>query len=317
MYSVDDLISDIESCKGILLKEERGVGAPREYLDAVKLVVDYVASYIETKEPGFDGNWHVSIPISICSKFDMFDKLHINVEVEDIGYEANEKSGKGRVINFRFPELAIWRATKPIYVADVSIDIGAFSNGRILAKQSLSSTLIHELNHKIDEYYRTVKSKEDISNTFLQGQAYHAFEESFGKDNIFYWVIYRLFSTTELDAYISGIYGDLESLNSERENFKQDIQKTLSYRQYLVDRKHVTSLKDVSDRTWSLLLDYFRKYPILSPIPKDTHPTVPKLKQAFISKANKRLDAMLRGFGRVASYYYDMQEKTETKSEMA
>jgi len=323
------IIKLVENCRGSLISEERGVGAPPDWLDAIKEITDWVASYIKDNSPGFDNKWHLRIPSRLSSLFRIFKRLNIDVNVEDIGSDANDISGNAEVDTFKFPDSKMndidpdtkYNINSPqvFYTKPVDMTINAVSNGDILNRVSLSYNLLHELNHKIDEYYRTVNSKQKIGDTFTQAHEYTAFKQMFGGENAYYHIIYRLFSESEQNALISSLYKELEEMDSSRNNFKKDLKECFAYKAYDWLRKCINAISQENNmRTWELLRDFFIQYPRLSPLPKTNlnNVSLTTFRNAFIKKSQRELEKLFRGLGRVASYYYDMHEESLTEISM-
>ena len=304
-----------------LLREERGVGSSQEWLELCKEITDYVADTVKYGSSEGDG-WHISIPKRLTEKFEIFSDLDIEVTVTDLGEEAKTQSGGGK---YMVQSNQIVTSSGKFWMPSL-IRLQGFSNGRSLVRQSIYNSLIHELNHAFEHYSRLSKiynvPEKDYDGVLNQTKALNLLQHELGlKDrDTFWWIIYRLHSTTELDALIAGVYGELAGKSSLRVDCKKDIKNLSAYvvwkactdtLDYIVDHEHDSHVLDVFDTVYDTFRDPdFRE--VLAPICPVSNPKNVSRNgfiKAFIEKTKRRLDQLLRGIYRTASYYYDSQEK--------
>lgn len=309
----ENLVQNVMNNRGLpLLTEERGVGASREYLDIVKAVVDYVADTIKYGNT-FNGKKEcvLKIPQSICKRFDRFSSLEIKVTVKDIGELSKIHTGGGHINIPLFTGVYKDKLSMPVVIY-----LSSYSNGDTLERRTVAEPLIHELNHARDTFERLngAGCSYNPSSPMAQADAYHIIEGKVSPQ--IGQIIYRLFSSTEVNALISSVYGDLSSINSKREYFKDHIRLTGAYNIYLQLLDIVKMIEEDPDdfqEDFETLIQMFAtdyRLDCLNPMPHcRRHPDIATFRKAFVEKAYKSLNAILRGIGRVASYYYDVTEE--------
>lgn len=375
LTETDMLVTSVNSYQGNgfpLLLEERGVGCSREWLDIIKEIVDFAERYIKFNPtsvitvyescraktgPGLEEipqhyrGWEFKIPDEICAKFKIFSKLDLTIKVlnfhrcDDCSYGAGVDpinfDGYGSVGFDEFPALSkkmedfTSNADKPVFINPVTIEIEGISCNKKLIRNTISSVLIHELNHVIDQYNRLLHNqdtdKKQAAPLYMQANAYSILGDILGgHDHPLFTIFYHLFSTTELNALIAETYVDLQKIGSKRETFKTDLQKISAYEIYQECKELLEEIKDLekinkSDpeekeaivRMFNVLAKWFGesslrdKLKILSPVPGNKAVTGEQFRIYFIAKTEKRLQGLLNGIGRVASYYYDMHDEKQ------
>lgn len=309
----ENLVHNVMNNRGLpLLTEERGVGVSREYLDIVKAIVDYVADTVKYGNV-FNGKKECSleIPQSICRRFVMFSSLTISLTIKNIGEMSKIHSGGGHINIPKFTGVYKGKFSMP-----VEIQIVSFSNGNTLERRTVAEPLIHELNHARDMFERLngAGCSYNPSSPVAQADAYHIIKEKVSPQ--IGGIIYRLFSSTEINALISSVYGDLSAINSKREYFKNHIKITGAYNLYqqlldvvkMIEEDPEEFREDFETLIQMFATDY--RLDCLNPMPNSRrHPDIATFRKAFVEKAYKGLNAILRGIGRVASYYYDVTEE--------
>lgn len=123
-----------------------------------------------------------------------------------------------------------------------------------------------------------------------------------------------MFSETEFNALIASVYGDLEGINSKRENFANDIKNTQAYDIYLTISKNYKLLyKKINEENITKIKELFNEYEFhLNPYNNSTESFVKELSR----KTNFLLKQLIKGIGRTASLYYDNQEVTVPPTEI-
>lgn len=286
----------------ICLREERGVGAA-PYINDIKDICSYAAVYVnEHKIRGQD--LYFEVPLYYTKPLQMFSELHIKCHITD-----NISKGLGGISHASaFPTISkkYGKFTLP-----QTIEITAFANGNVLDRQTFIGTLYHELNHKIDELKHLPKKETHKSDVYLQGEVLQAIKNaSFPEEEakiLLYKIVYRLFSTTEMNALVASVFGDLSAMGSIRQNYKNDIQKTEAYQEYSFMKKYFNLLNDIPIENYAVLHKLMDNT-ILYPKGKIKFSQDESFKKKFISVAGQRMVKLLHMISKTASYYYDVQE---------
>lgn len=289
--------------KMVRLVEERGVAA-FPYKTAIQQIMNWCQTQTKGMTPG--DNKTFQVPQSLTSKIDFIELLKIDVSVTDSENGAYSSGGgnieltiKDRLVNGKYNE------------AHITIYANSFY-GQIYERTILNS-MYHELNHCY-EAWRELTSTGTMQ-LFARGTpkanaVIDCFPVSLYND-IATDICYRLYSETEFNALVAGVFGDLAGLNSTRKNFKDDLHKTQAYQKY-------NELKD----DLIMLVDYLKRNPSL------VRPFVILLKgnrivlnpyyqneNGYIKEFNRKtqflLKQLLRKIGSAASLYYDSKEVPE------
>lgn len=142
----------------------------------------------------------------------------------------------------------------------INIQVGVLydDNGNI--KQGvLCNTLYHELNHLYELYIDLMKNKQSKfhNKSCLIGNTY------WGSDDDIFHIIYRLFSTTEVNALVASVYGDLEELNVNYKNYSNKIVQTQAWQEYQFMKNHYQNIVNNLNNDEILQLKlFFQKYNI-------------------------------------------------------
>lgn len=297
-------ILEIEN-KVIKLVEERGV-APFPYKNIISFIVEYIKKETNLNKPTATvGEKKLYIPYEITSKIDFIDNLNIEVYVEYTTDEKKLSNSGGGVTHF---------STRPKMVNgkldNITIVIDCLSMYGYLLERTLYNSLYHEIHHayeayldlKKNGYYKrwlnqVKKSNINVTDIFNNNE----------DNNLFNIILYRLFSETEFNALISGLYGDLRGFHSIRQNFQKDVKNTQAYYiYYLISQNYKALYAKINDSNISkvknLLVDHGI---ILNPYNNSTASYVKELSR----KTNYLLKDLIKGIGRAASLYYDNQEE--------
>lgn len=118
-------------------------------------------------------------------------------------------------------------------------------------------------------------------------------------------IIYRLFSTTELNALAAGVYGDLSGIQSNRDNFSNDIKTTQAWYVYQYIRDRLPAIEYMKPKAYGeirkRLMNTAMSFGGKNISDED-------YKRRFITVTKERLKDLYKRIGRVASYYYDVTE---------
>lgn len=294
--------------KMIRLVEERGVAA-FPYRTAIQQILNWCQEQTTNMKPGDIKT--LTVPQELTSKIDFVRKLNIEVIVRD-GENYAYNTGGGNLS-------VTWGDTIVNGKYDCGkIFIKAFSYYGDIYERTILNNLIHELNH-FYEAWKELSSTNSMRLFAKQSIKANAnitcLEKDFNeKAN---QIIYRLYSESELNALISGVYGELAGFKSTRQRFKRDLPHVQAY--YLYGKMYM----DLDD-----LIFYFQHIH-----PEHVKPFIMALKkmgielnpyyendQGYIKEFGRRtkflLKSLLRGIGKAASLYYDSIEVPENKFEI-
>ena len=285
--------------KVVKLVEVRGVAAS-PYVPVAKKIVEYIKK--QCNQIRFENNKiSFDIPQELTSKIDFIENLKIHVNVENIpfkDYYYNSGSAKSffsindDVVNNKF--------------VGGQIVVDCISCGGVFDDATFFNNFYHELNHYYDAYKDLVKNGGYSRFIKQLNKSNLSFENLFNneKDNdLFNLIVYRLFSETELNALVAGVYGDLQAINSKRENFKNDIQNTQAYYIYKEIANNYKALySQIDDKASKKIAQALNLKPYEYGLTTDTIVKELKRKTKFLLKQ------LIKGIGRTASLYYDKSE---------
>ena len=291
--------------KAIRLVEERGVAA-FPYRTVCKEIINYCKNYIAGMTPGEESSFQ--IPYLITRKIDFVDRLIIKVVIKD-GENYAHLSGGGQVDLQIDDKIVDGKFEKGV------ITIYGFSYYGVLYEATILNTLYHELNHFYEAWKELTKTG-SMSLYACQATKGAVRVNIFDDEKLNFWlttICYRLFTETEFNALISGVYGNLEGINSERENFSEDIKKTQAYYNYENMKNALPYIMREFKKEPGLIfhfnktLNYYGIH--LNPYTKDAF----GLMKEFNRRTKYLLKCLIRGIGRAASLYYDAQEVPQDK----
>ena len=281
------------------LVEERGVAAYR-YRHVVKQIIDFLQNTVKEISP-IETFKVIDVPKEYTSQIDFIYNLDITVNLIKHGNDYNSGSGKSaidydaKLINGK--------------INDGYIEIEAYYANGLLDKYTFERTFYHELNHYYDMWQDLLKNNNvnRFYNDALKSSNFHSiniFDNQL--DKIIGTILYRLFSDTELNATISGVYGELSSLKSKRENFSQDIQKLIAYKLYNDILYYIKIVNKLNSEQLTKIKLFLQDNGVIL---HGYGSSIEAFKKEFIGKIRWRLKNLLRGIGKVASLYYDNNER--------
>ena len=318
MIGIDEINAIVSNA---IIKEERGV-AGRKFNNVVDEVVRYCQDVIS---PGngigaFFKNifnrgkeYKVRIPKEITEKFDFIENLEINVTFYEMGSSHVSSSGGGIVHYDRGETGSYFTPDKRLY--SVRIDLEAFHhNGTVLAR-TLTNSLYHELNHAYDVWSRGGKGPnfvndyaDDVSNGYSVKNNF-VFSPIETVNEFFRDIFYRLFIPTEFNALVSGVYGDLSGMDSERINYKSDVQETQAawilngFTRKFDDYLCHASVDSLMEACKIMGIDDVSR--------QDPHTFLVTFKLSF----EKKIREAWKRIGRAASLWYDDKEESKEINE--
>lgn len=310
-------IEDRENAENVLL--ERGGVAASPYMPTIESIISFIEEIIKDypkNSPNNDG-WILSIPTEVTKGIDFIENLDLTVFVYD-DKSGKYNTGSGRTLISKEPSQDItadnkWKTAK--------ITIYAFAYKKRLYRRSFSLSLIHELNHKYEELqcylHNSVENFVLNSKYFTQDIKNVTFSEDKDTDTFIKDILYRLFTPTEMNAFASGVYGELLGMGISRDEFIKNKDSVISFWYYFQLKKQFENL-DTNKVDWQTLLKFFQrvKYPSykgnnskISYI-KDFSNTdnIKAFANRFIKQVAKRLNKLYTKMEQVANTYFSYAE---------
>lgn len=255
-------IGDREHVENVLL--ERGGVAVSPYMPTIESIISFVEDIIRNypkNSPNNDG-WILSIPTEVTKGIDFINNLDLTVFVYD-DKSGKYNTGSGRTLISKEPLQDItvdnkWKTVK--------ITIYAFAYKKRLYRRTFSLSLIHELNHKYEELQCYLHNS--VENFVLNGKYFTqdiksiTFSNDKDTDTFIKDVLYRLFTPTEMNAFASGVYGELLGMGISRDDFIKNKDSVISFWYYFQLKQQFENL-DTNKVDWQTLLKFFQqaKYP--------------------------------------------------------
>jgi hypothetical protein len=289
--------------KMIRLVEERGVAA-FPYKTAIKQILDYCQEQTKNMRPGDMMTFNV--PPSLTKKIDFIHSLNIVVQVIDAENGAY-LSGGGQVKLTMLDNLINGKYDNGC------IEIYAFSFCGHIYERTILNSLYHELNHLYEAWKELVST--NSMSLFAAGSIranakITCFPISVYND-IATEINYRLYSQSELNSMVAGVYGDLSGMKSLRKNFNVHLQKTQAYAIYNKLKDDLRMLVVYLKRNPEYVMPFIQN---LNTYGIQINPYY-KNENGYIKEYNRRtqflLKQLIRGIGKSASLYYDSIEVPE------
>ena len=287
----------------IRLVEERGY-AKTEYIHVIKRIINYCQKYINNNYDSNTNDYRIVVPKEITKLIDIVEDLKLTINIKDYNdnYDSiKNHSGSGNI--------GITPLTKIVNnkIDYIEITINGNSFNGIIFNRTLFNSLSHEFNHLYLEYKQLIRTG---SNYEYYSRSYDNFNirqmkfsdidavNKFIKD-----LFYRIIDYSEYNALINSVYGDLAGFKSERNNFRNDINNCQAYYiyKYFNDRADYV-FRILRDEEWTQIRRaYYR-------ISEYRNSDLDGFKKYFKSYIKRRLNSLIKGIGKTASYYYDSQD---------
>lgn len=270
----------------ILIVEERSVAA-FEFRDAIQQINEFINWLLqEGRTKSFQ------IDINNCGnedlKIDLAKSVILKIKFANSQEEAEYLQDETIISNGTIEKISIW------------ILINPFEHNQSLLLQYL----YHELNHCKDDIQRRLNGKfslnDKLNGNFAEIKYQEAYKNTMNGDRIA-TLIYQLFVDTELNAFISQLYGELEYYNINRSQFRNYFKNMHTYQVYDGLRWFVEQLEKHTG--WEEKARYYFNTKFNS---------TEKFRTWFLNRANERLRVMFKKLCKVASLYYDTKEAKTT-----
>lgn len=291
--------------KVIRLVEERGYMGTK-YIPVIKEIIRYIEEYIQNNPKDNETGWSFHIPTSITEKIDCVETLWMQISITD-KLDGYIQSGSGACTVFPSNKIVNDKIeTGKIYVNGFSYGVSLFSH-------TIFGTLAHELNH-LQEMYKKLLKKMSATSLYKIALdqntiANYKFSDDNDANKLIHDIFYRLLFKNEFNALINSVYGDLETRNSIRKNFKRDINYTAAYTIYKNIKKEIGLFsKDLlEDYEWDNIM---KAYNFISVKGAKHYSNRDYFKKRFTNHVISKLNELMKGIGKIASLYYDNLEDT-------
>lgn len=295
--------------KIIRIVEERGYMGTK-YIPVIKEIVSYCQDYIKNNEFTKENIWIFNLPYELTKKIDCVENLIIEITIED-NFDGVFHTGGGTNDVFYHNNIVDGKLEYG------KITLYGYSYHKNLFIKTIFNNLSHELNH-LQEIHTRMLKRDNAQTIFkLNKDALNAYNGNFSKDkilnNYIYQIIYRLMRKSEFNALINGVYGDLDDMNSNRHDFNKDIKNTQAYYIYTYIRNNISMLDELSDDDWNEIRKSFN---ILSAFGAKHRVDINSFKIKFKEMVIQRLNELIKGIGKIASFYYDKKESFENEQDV-
>ena len=296
-----EFLNSIEN-KTNRLVEERGLAAIPH-----REIVDKILRFCQRKSSSLKNGQSITfiVPPIVVKSIDIVKRLEIEVTITDA---TSDKSlnGSGKV---ELGDVVGWENNKIDYA---KITIKGFSYNGVLFDRTILSSLYHELNHLYDFWQDLSKSGNlnRSGKTLQKAGDRKRCEITLNKttNDLIHEIVYRLFSETEFNALVANTYGELQGMNSVRQNFKNDIQKTKPYIIYNGLKNRLSSIRNSILKVPNgiqNLKQYLEENGIfLTPYDNSDNAYL----KEFFRKTTYLLKRLYKKIGKTASLYYDTVE---------
>lgn len=306
-------IGDREKVENVLL--ERGGVAASPYMPTIEAIISFIEEIIRDYPKNLPNNdgWILSIPTVVTKGIDFIENLDLTVFVYD-DKSGKYNTGSGNTIINEDPSQEItadnkWKTAK--------ITIYAFAYKKRLYRRTFSISLIHELNHKYEELqcylHNSVENFVLNCKYFTQDIKNVTFSNDKNTDAFIKDILYRLFTPTEMNAFASGVYGELLGMKISRDEFIKDKDSVISFWYYFQLRKQFENL-DTNKVDWQTLLKFFQQAKYSSYKGKNNKISYIKdfsntndikvFANRFIKQVAKRLNKLYTKMEQVANTYF-------------
>lgn len=162
-----------------------------------------------------------------------------------------------------------------------------------------SQLLFHEINHCKDDVERRLNGYPSLNDVLEGAEAKVKYQEAYANmrnDHIAY-LIYSLFVDTELNAFVSQFYSELESSNTTREQFSEFFKNSYAYKRYDGFMFIIEQLEE--QRGWEKRAMYYFNTKFKSVI---------SFRNWFLGKAKYKASKFYNKICKIANLYYDTIE---------
>lgn len=163
----------------------------------------------------------------------------------------------------------------------------------------LSQLLYHEINHSKDDVERRLNGNHSLNDVLQGEEAKVKYQEAYAnmRNDLIAYLIYNLFVDTELNAFVSQFYPELENSNTTREQFGEFFKNSYTYKRYDGFMFIIEQLE--KQNGWEKRAMYYFNTKFKSAI---------SFRNWFIGKAKFKASKFYNKICKVANLYYDTIE---------
>lgn len=265
----------------ILMVENRSVAA-YVYRNEIKQINSYLSDLISN---GKLGDYYINLN-EYGTFIDWAKEFVLWIEVKNEEEDA-EYLDKKTIINNGIVEIVFIR-----------IRVNPFRHNEAL----ISQYLYHELNHCKDDIQRKLNNNPSLDDALNGGNI--KYQEAYANmrdENEFVayppYLIYNLFADTELNAYVSQFYSELEDSNTTRNQFSGFFSKSFAFKRYRGFLDIISFLEKT--KGWeNNAMSYFNQ----------NFKSIPSFKSWFLGRAKYKASKFYKKLCKVADLYYDTIE---------
>ena len=299
----------VEHC--LRLVETRGV-AGFKWRGPITAIINYIKQqgkeyFDKMSGVGNNSNAYLTfdIPKDLTDKIDFIEDFKISVVLRPP--EKGERGG-------RCETLKASEITEDGKLGWARISIRGWFELGVVQTDALLGTLYHEINHAYDHYCslmsvwdgneRYLKSVDKAGSISLDTLT--PFENS-----ILNSICYRLFSETEFNAVVASVYGDLENMDSELVNFRNDFERTQGYGIYKsIDDNYKIVFNSIKKSDILTIFGILRSRGVKFKYDKTN---IASIRKELIRKVRFLLNKLFWKMSRTASLYYENKEEEKRK----
>lgn len=200
---------------------------------------------------------------------------------------------------------------KEINTFDTDIlNISVYAINDIVDFKYFISRFIHEFNHLFQDYNLLLKHnfrESDILNK--QNKLLNDPEAEKLSDKTYENIkdlMYHLYSDTEINAYASGIFGELIAEHPDKNSYRSFLKRSETWEHVYSANCAIHELSQIDDNEMSIFKKLIDKYTIHKPLLNIKN--LDTFRRKFIKDATERLHKFIKAIHNVAGYYFSVQE---------
>lgn len=216
--------------------------------------------------------------------------------------QSNYNSREGEYIDIE---------NKEINTYDIdTIIINVYAINDIVDFKYFISRFIHEFNHLFQNYNLLLKYNfresdylnrenrfiNDICKEEISDETYESIKD----------IITHLYSDTEINAYASGIFGELIADNPNKNSYRSFLKKSDTWQRVNSLNSAIYEISQINDDEMIIFKKLMDKYKLCKPLLNINDLNV--FRRKFEKDAIKRLKKLIKAIHNVAGYYFSVQE---------
>lgn len=292
----------------LILAEARGV-AGFKWRGPITAIINYIKQrgieYFNKLSGTDDGNANLNfdIPKSLTDKIDFINDFKITVKLR-----SPEKGERGGSCDTRKASII----TDDGKLGWARITLQGWLKMGVVQTDALFGTLYHEINHAYDHYCSLMNvwnGNERYGKSSMKADDISLNDLTSLENGILNEICYRLFSETEFNALVASVYGDLENMNSERVNFRNDFKRTQGYETYkIIEDNYKIVFNSIKDPDILTIFGILQSRGVKFKYDKTN---IVSIRKELIRKVRFLLEKLIWKMARAASLYYENKEDDE------